>query len=86
MDYDGLQQMVSLLMDGGRVKVDPSRYQNDMTTFYSRDDVLALLIHLGYLSFDEETEEVFIPNKEILDVIKTSTATDEWKPVFTAFR
>ena len=66
-------------MDGGRVKVDLSTYHNDMTTFTCRDDVLALLIHLGYLGFVpsslEEREkgnygEVFIPNEEVLEVFR----------------
>ena len=34
-------------------------------TFRNRDDVLTLLIHLGYLAYDEETEKVRIPNEEI---------------------
>ena len=72
-DYDGLKESVALLMDGGRLKIDTSTYQNDMTTFHSRDDVLSLLIHLGYLGYDSEQEEVFIPNREILDEFKTST-------------
>ena len=53
--------------------IDTSTYQNDMTTFTCRDDVLSLLIHLGYLGFDDERSEVFIPNKEILDEFITST-------------
>lgn len=44
-----------------------------MTTFAGKDDILTLLIHLGYLGYDNENKEVFIPNKEILDVFKTST-------------
>ena len=64
-DYGGLKDAVALLMDGGRVKVDTSTYQNDMTTFHSRDDVLSLLIHLGYLSYDLEKSEASIPNEEI---------------------
>ena len=86
MDYDGLKEAVALLMDDGRIRVDLSQYQNDMTTFHSKDDVLALLIHLGYLGYDDECGEVFIPNKELLDEFKTSTTTDEWTPVFTALR
>ena len=66
-DYDGLKDAVALLMDGGRLAIDTSTYQNDMTTFTGRDDVLSLLIHLGYLGFDDERSEVFIPNREILD-------------------
>ncbi len=79
MDYDGLKNAVTLLMDGGRLKINTSTYQNDMTTFHSKDDILSLLIHLGYLGFDDETSEVFIPNKEILDEFKTSTqGSEEW--------
>lgn len=84
-DYDGLKNTVALLMDGGRVKVDLSSYQNDMTTFHSKDDVLALLIHLGYLGYDEGNGEVFIPNKEILDVFRTSTKSEEWADTFKSF-
>ena len=61
MNQDGLKDAVVLMMDGGRVKVDISGYQNDMTTFHNRDDVLALLIHLGYLGYDSDLKEVFIP-------------------------
>ena len=50
-DFDGLKDAVALLMDGGRLAIDTSTYQNDMTTFTCRDDVLSLLIHLGYLGF-----------------------------------
>lgn len=82
MDYDGLKDAVALLMDGGRLKIDTSAYQNDMTTFHSRDDILSLLIHLGYLGYDDETGEVFIPNKEILDEFKTSTKGEEWAEAF----
>ena len=84
-DYDGLKEAVALLMDGGRLKIDASTYQNDMTTFYSRDDVLALLIHLGYLGFDDRRSEVFIPNREILDEFKTSTKSEEWIGTFKSF-
>ena len=84
-DYDGLKEAVALLMDGGRLRVDTSTYQNDITTFHGRDDVLSLLIHLGYLSFDDETSEVFIPNREILDEFRASTKTREWTEPLQAY-
>ena len=84
-DYDGLKDAVALLMDGGRLTIDTSTYQNDMTTFTGRDDVLSLLIHLGYLGYDDERGEVFIPNREILDEFKTSTKGREWVSTFKAF-
>ena len=86
MDYDGLKDAVALLMDGGRVQVDIATYQNDMTTFHSRDDVLTMLIHLGYLGYDLDHKEVFIPNNEILDEFKASTKSEEWSFAFKAFR
>ena len=84
-DFDGLKDAVALLMDGGRLPIDTSSYQNDMTTFHSRDDVLSLLIHLGYLGYDDERGEVFIPNREILDEFKTSTKSSEWVDTFRSF-
>ena len=85
MDYDGLKDAVALLMDGGRLAIDTSTYQNDMTTLTGRDDVLSLLVHLGYLGFDDERSEVFIPNREILDEFKTSTKGSEWSGIFKSF-
>ncbi|MBQ9168208.1 MAG: AAA family ATPase [Oscillospiraceae bacterium] len=86
MDFDGLKETIALLMDGGRVKVGISKYQNDMTSFQSSDDVLTMLIHLGYLGYDSERGEAFIPNKEILEVFKDSTDSREWADTMLAFR
>lgn len=78
-DYDGLKDAVALLMDGGRRRIDTSTYQNDMTTFGGCDDVLSLLVHLGYLGFDASTSEVFIPNREVRDEFRASTRSREWE-------
>ena len=85
-DFDDLKQAVTLLMDGGRVRIDIGGYQNDMTTFECRDDILTLLVHLGYLGYDEETSEVFIPNQEVLAEFRLSTRTSEWVEVLESFR
>ena len=86
MNYDGLKDSVALLMDGGRVKVNISKYQNDMTSFHGSNDVLVMLIHLGYLGYDTDTKEVFIPNRELLDEFRTSTESEEWVDTFTSFK
>lgn len=39
-------------------------FQNDLISFSHADDVLTLLVHLGYLAFEDETQEVFLPNRE----------------------
>ena len=66
------------------ISVDITTYQNDMTMFYSKDDVFTLLIHLGYLGYDSEAKEVFIANKEVLDVFKASTKSQDWSASFKA--
>ena len=83
-NFDGLKEDVTVLMNGGRVKIDVTGYQNDMTTFHSKDDILTMLIHLGYLSYDRDNKEIFIPNKEVLDVFKTSTKSQDWVMTFRA--
>ena len=74
-NFDGLKEDITVMLGNGRCKIDPSTFQNDMTTFKTKDDVLTLLVHLGYLTFDKENSEVFIPNQEIalefLRVVKT---------------
>ena len=86
MDFDGLKETVARLMEGAHVPVSLATYQNDMTSMACRDDVLALLIHLGYLGYDQFKGEVFIPNHEILDEFKTSTRGKEWSSTFRALQ
>ena len=52
-----------------------------MVTFESYNDVLTLLIHLGYLGYDFETKEVFIPNKEISDEFETAVKNVGWDEI-----
>ncbi len=85
-DFDGLRETVAVLMDGGCEKVDISGYQNDMTTFHNKDDILTMLIHLGYLSYDSEKKEVFIPNREVMDVFRSSTKARDWTVTFRALQ
>ena len=65
MDEDGLKEAIVRMLGGERCPVDTNTFQNDMTNIKSRDDVLTLLIHLGYLSYDMVYETVFIPNEEV---------------------
>ncbi|MBQ8231204.1 MAG: AAA family ATPase [Lachnospiraceae bacterium] len=65
LDFDGLSKTVAELIGGISIKVDTKGFANDLVTFRNRDDVLTLLIHLGYLAYDEETQTVHIPNEEL---------------------
>lgn len=63
--YTGLTKTIAELVGGIDVEVDTLGFANDLTTFRSKNDVLTLLIHLGYLAYDEKTKCVRIPNEEI---------------------
>ncbi len=41
------------------------KQKNGMTSLNNKDDVLTLLVHLGYLAYDIDSREVFIPNEEV---------------------
>ena len=64
-DFEGLTRTIAELIGGIRIPVRTDGFANDLITFRGKDDVLTLLIHLGYLAYDEETKNVFIPNEEI---------------------
>lgn len=86
MNYDGLRDAILAVMAGGRVEIDARSFSNDMTTFHSADDVLTLLVHLGYLGYDEERKEIFVPNKEIMDEFVTATTRSEWGEIMRSIK
>ena len=47
--------------------INTGTFSNDMMAFQSKDDVLTLLVHLGYLSYHWMDKMVSIPNKEVLN-------------------
>ncbi|MDE7353856.1 MAG: ATP-binding protein [Acetatifactor sp.] len=65
MDFEGLQEIISRLISGEEIEVDTDNFENDFETFKSRDDVLTLLIHLGYLTWRDEEKTARIPNEEV---------------------
>ena len=64
-DYNGLTRTIAELIGGVDVRVNTTGFANDLTTFRGKDDVLTLMIHLGYLAYDAENKTVRIPNEEI---------------------
>lgn len=65
MDFDGLGADVDELLRGNSITVNTTMFKNDMRMLYNRDDVITLLIHFGYLAYDEEDGSCHIPNLEI---------------------
>ncbi|MDY6324011.1 MAG: hypothetical protein SPL99_02960 [Catonella sp.] len=68
MDFDSLQQSVRELTEGRSVSVRVKSFQNDMTSINSADDVLTLLIHLGYLVYNRADGTAKVPNREVMSV------------------
>ncbi len=81
INMDGLKDAIVLMIGGQRVQIDISTFQNDITSFRNKDDVLTLLIHLGYLAYDQTKKEVYIPNQEVTEAFRSSVKGGKWKNV-----
>ena len=80
MNFDGLKQDIITLLGAGDVSTDIDSYQNDMTSINNKDDVMTLLVHLGYLGYNSENNSVYIPNeearRELLRAVKNSNRSE----------
>ena len=81
MNFDGLRSDIVKMLGGEHVRVNTLSFQNDMRTFKTSDDVLTLLIHLGYLGYDQEKKETFIPNREIAGEFENAMSVGGWAEV-----
>ena len=81
MNMDGLKDAVIKMLAGESEKINTGTFENDMTSFATKDDVLTLLVHLGYLTYDSETEEVSIPNREVSKEYLNAISTMDWDEV-----
>ena len=81
MNMDGLKDTVIQMLAGEGVSINTGTFSNDMTTFATKDDVLTLLVHLGYLTYNSETEKVTIPNKEVSQEYLNAISTMDWHEV-----
>ncbi len=78
MNFDGLKAAILTMLSGSSVKVRVNSFQNDMVTFKNKDDVLTLLIHLGYLGYDQKQQMAFIPNEEIRTELADAIEETRW--------
>lgn len=86
MNFEGLRDLVVQMFTGARCIVDIGTFQNDMTSFKSRDDVLTALIHLGYLAYDVTTREAYVPNEEVRTAFARAVRNTDWDPVIQALK
>ena len=87
MNMDGLKDSVIDMLGGKSIVIDPISFQNDMVTFESSDDVLTLLVHLGYLAYNDATRKVRIPNREIAEEFAAAVKNNKyWGDIAVAIK
>ena len=86
MNYDGLQDTIVQLLAGACHTIETRNFSNDMTTFADQDDVLTLLVHLGYLAYHVQKKEVSIPNEEIRAEFVNAIKGSGWQEVIQTIK
>lgn len=86
LNVDGLRDTIILMLGGERCKINTRTFQNDMYSISSKDDVLTLLVHLGYLAYDAEKREVYVPNQEVADEFKNAVEYSAWNGISEALQ
>lgn len=84
MNMDGLKDSVVRMLAGEAVPINIGTFNNDMTTFATKDDVLTLLVHLGYLTYNSIDSTVSIPNKEVSQEYINAISTMNWSGITNA--
>ena len=84
MNYAGLKDDIMTMLSGGKVRVNPNSFRNDLSTISSKDEALTALIHLGYLGYDADRKKAFIPNYEVATAFEAALQTGEWSEIAKA--
>jgi hypothetical protein len=84
MNYDEgiLKDTIAKMISGEKVEVNASRFSNDLTKVNSSDSALTVLIHLGYLAYDEESKSCYIPNLEIRNEFVNGLEELNWMDIY----
>ncbi len=84
MNYDNgaLKDLITRMVVGEEINVDVRDFDNDLTNIDSTDAALTVLIHLGYLAYDETSGKCYIPNHEIKDEFIISMNKLKWTDIY----
>lgn len=74
------------LLAGKKQAIDTKTFTNDMVTFNTKDYVLTLLVHLGYLTYNFDSKEVSIPNYEISELSANTIKVMGWSEVANSLK
>ena len=74
MNMDGVLDSILFMLSGEKIPLNTHGCKNDMHTFANKDQVITTLVHLGYIAYDNQTQEAYIPNKEVQRVFENYAA------------
>ena len=84
LNFEGLRDDIIRMFAGARCKVRVGNFENDLVSYKSKDDVMTALIHLGYLAYDLENQQAYIPNKEVQEAFEYAIEGAKWSEVVNA--
>ncbi len=84
MNFDGLKDKLIKMLEGEPQPIHVHKFNNTMHELNDANDVITLLIHLGYLGYDENYKTSFIPNEEVRQVLECAVEDCGWQEVMKA--
>ena len=86
MNFDGLKDDILRLLGGDKVRVNTNRFLNDISVIRSKDDVLTVMIHLGYLAYDRIQQKCYVPNYEVAGELSSAVEDTSWANVIQSLQ
>ena len=86
LNFEGLKDDIIRMFSGERCRVMVGSFVNDLISYKSKDDVLTALIHLGYLAYDFNMKEAYIPNAEVQEAFEYAINGTDWTEIVDSIR
>ena len=86
LNYQGVKEDISCMLAGASCDVDVERFSRDITDIRNKNDVLSVLIHLGYLAYDRDTRTCHVPNYEVRSELQYAIEDCEWNEVVRSIK
>ena len=86
LDYKGVKEDIACMLAGASCEVDVSRFSRDISDIRNKNDILSILIHLGYLVYDRYTRTCHVPNYEVCSELQYAVEDCEWNEVVRAIK
>ena len=81
MNFRGIKNDITKLIDGIKIPFNSNNFQNDMVTIKDKNDIFSLLVCLGYLGCSERNNGLklaYVPNQEIKQTLLSIVRCQKW--------